>query len=191
VGSQISPETARAVTALVQDEAAALLGYACTLPGVSLHDAEDLVQATFQTAAMDWERLLCHLDPESRRRRLFRVLKNKAIDTWRKVGSRQVPSEHLRCIPDKKHDPYRHTVSSIVLQHCWDRIAGMPMTRQKVAFLRWGEEWTSAEIADLLGISQATVRGHLKQARDELTEALGPKLTLIDSDDDMGEGVEW
>jgi DNA-directed RNA polymerase specialized sigma24 family protein len=76
----ISDEAADAVELLFMTEAAGLFRYAWTLPGASHSDAEDLVQVTFYAAAAQWERLLSQLDDESRRRWLYRVLRNKAID---------------------------------------------------------------------------------------------------------------
>jgi DNA-directed RNA polymerase specialized sigma24 family protein len=67
----------------------------------------------------------------------------------------------------------------------------MPPMRQRVAFLRWGEEWTCAEIAEWLGISSSTVRAHLKHARDELAVVIGPDVPFAESGDDSGEGVTW
>jgi RNA polymerase sigma-70 factor (ECF subfamily) len=65
----------------------------------------------------------------------------------------------------------------------------MPESRQRIAFLKWGEDWSSAEIAKLMGISQSTVRAHLKLARDELRVAIGSQILFDDSDDDTDEGV--
>jgi len=192
VGSRISRATAEAVACLFRAEAAGLFGYASTLPNVSRSDAEDLVQVTFQAAATEWDRQLEFLDHESRRRWLYRVLRNKAIDQWRTHGSRQVPSERLADVSERGHDTYLHAVNSITLKRCWDRIGKMPEARQRVAFLRWNEEWSSPEIAELLGISQSTVRAHLKLARDELAEEIGPEVPFADlGDETSSEGVTW
>ena len=59
--------------------------------------------------------------------------------------------------------------------------------RQKVAFLRWNEDWSAAEIAGWLGIAQATVRGHLKEARDELIIQVGAQVPFI-GDPEIDEG---
>lgn len=66
----------------------------------------------------------------------------------------------------------------------------MPPARQKVAFLRWGLEWTSAEVAEWLGIDSSTVRRHLKLARDQMAAEIGPDVPFAE-DDDSGEGVTW
>ena len=59
--------------------------------------------------------------------------------------------------------------------------------RQKIAFLRWNEEWTSGEIATWLGIAQATVRGHLRDARKDLRSQAGADVPFI-SDPEIDEG---
>ena len=80
-----------------------------------------------------------------------------------------------------------HALSSTALTKCWAVIQGMPPVRQKVAYLRWSEDRSSAEIADLLGISPNTVRGHLKVARDELMVQVGADVPFI-SDPEIDEG---
>jgi RNA polymerase sigma-70 factor (ECF subfamily) len=189
VGRRISAETAKAVAALFESEASALFGYACTLPGVSRSDAEDLVQVTFQEVVINWEWSLCGLDQESLRRWLYRVLRNKTIDQWRKYGSRQVPLDRPESASGPLEETYRDALCSITLQRCWDTISTMPETRQRVAFLKWGEDWSTAEIAEFLGISRSTVRVHLKQARDQLAVAIGPDAPFAYSGESTGEGA--
>jgi RNA polymerase sigma-70 factor, ECF subfamily len=188
VVNQIPAETAEAMAALFRAEARGLFGYASTLPNVTKPDAEDLVQVTFQEAALAWERL-GSLDEETRRKWLYRVLRNKAIDQWRAHGSRQSSWEQIDTAVSPALGTYRAALSSIALQRCWDMIKLMPQARQRIAFLKWGEEWSSAEIARLMGISQSTVRGQLKLARDELAVAVGPQVPF--AEDDADEGVAW
>jgi RNA polymerase sigma-70 factor, ECF subfamily len=145
-------------------------------------DAEDLVQLTFQVAALNWEYCLSQLAEESRRKWLYRVLRNKAIDRWR-------ADEHIRLLPEVAEAPVaadqdtsRQALSRIALRKCWAAIRHMPPVRQRVAFLRWGEDWKPKEIAALLGVSQDTVRAHLKRARDELVVQIGPEVPFIDAD---------
>ena len=170
-----------------QAEAMGLFRYAHTLPNVNRPEAEDLVQVTFQTAALEWERRLSFLDESSRRKWLYRVLRNKAIDRWRAIGSRELSSGQAAGRSGPAQETHNRALSSIVLQRCWDRIAEMPEARQRIAFLKWSEEWTSSEIADLLGISQSTVRAQLKLARDDLAAEIGPEVQFGDT----GEEVAW
>jgi RNA polymerase sigma factor (sigma-70 family) len=187
MGDQISSEAADAMERLFRAEAAGLFGYARTLPGVSRSDAEDLVQVTFQAAAVEWERRLRRLDEESRRGWLYRVLRNKAIDQWRGGTSRrlQAGAEAAEEAPAPLRETDHDALCSITLQRCWDRIGSMPAMRQRVAFLKWGEDWASRDIADLLGITQSTVRVHLKLARDELAKEIGPEVPFTVSGDEV------
>jgi RNA polymerase sigma-70 factor (ECF subfamily) len=189
VGDQISAEAAEAVERLFRAEATGLFRYACTLPAVSRSDAEDLVQVTFHAAAVEWERRLCRLDEESCRRWLYRVLRNKAIDQWRGFVSRWLSLESIDAVPVPPRDTHHDALCSIALERCWAKIAKMPALRQRVAFLKWGEDWSTADIASLLGITQSTVRVHLKLARDELAEVVGPEVPFTDSGDFTDEGV--
>jgi RNA polymerase sigma factor (sigma-70 family) len=176
VDDPISAEAADAVEVLFRAEAARLFGYACTLPSVSRSDAEDLLQVTFYAAAVEWERRLSCLDEESRRRWLYRVLRNKAIDQWRASKPFRLSPEPVEAMPLTLRETHHEALCSIVLQRCWGRIGRMPTMRQRVAFLKWGEDWSCADIANLLGITTSTVRAHLKLARDELAAEIGPEV---------------
>jgi RNA polymerase sigma-70 factor (ECF subfamily) len=129
------------------------------------------------------ERRLSRLDEESRRRWLYRVLRNKAVDQWRAGEGRRLSSEPAEAMPAASLDTHHAALCSIVLQRCWDRVSRMPAVRQRVASLKWGEDWSCADIADLLGITLSTVRAHLKLARDELAAEIGPEVPFVSSAD--------
>ena len=182
----IPPEHAEEVGKLYVQAAPELFGYACTLPQVDPTRAEDLVQVAFQEAAVCWDKLGA-LDTERRRQWLFTVVRNKAIDEWRRnrcVEPGADPPERSRSAAE----PCTQVLSTLALRNCWSAIERMPPTRQRVAFLRWNEEWSTREIADWLGIAPATVRWHLKSARDELIEQVGPAVPFLDDPGDTCDG---
>ena len=185
---QIRKEVAFAVEVLYLEIAADLVAFATTLPGMDHTRAEDSVQEAFHAAALAWDDKLAGRSPEDRRRWLFSVVKNKTIDQWRKdrnLEQRSNPSEG-----SWSSDPTADcAISSATLARCWDAIQGMPSVRGKVAFLRWSEDWTTSEIATWLEISQATVRGHLKVARDELLLQLGADIPIIGDPEIDGGGA--
>jgi RNA polymerase sigma-70 factor (ECF subfamily) len=186
VTARIPPEHADEVGKLYARTAPALFGYARTLPQVGPARAEDLVQVAFQEAAVCWDKLAA-LDGERRRQWLFAVVRNKAIDEWRRdrrVQAEADPADYARPAPE----PVAQVLSTLALQKCWAAIERMPPTRQRVAFLRWNEEWSTREIADWLGVASATVRWHLKIARDELVEQAGSAVPFLDGPDDTGDG---
>jgi len=185
VSRRISHDIAAEVERLFVDAASALFSYACTLPGVDRPTAEDLVQESFHDAALSWDKLAGR-DLEGRRQWLFKAVRNKAIDHWRK-NVRCEPSSELVELPFAVEDTAHRVLLTAALARCWSVVQGMPPVRQKVAFLRWNEDWSAAEIAGWLGIAQATVRGHLKEARDELIIQVGAQVPFI-GDPEIDEG---
>jgi len=182
---RLSEEDGAEITRLFRVTAADLYAFACTLPAVDRPMAEDLVQEAFRAAVAAWGTLAGRSD-EGRRRWLFTVVRNKTISQWRKdrntVTSPDPPERPA--FGDSTAD---QVLSATAAAKCWKVIEGMPPVRQKVAFLRWNEEWTSAEIASWLGITQATVRGHLRDARKDLRGQAGADVPFI-TDPEIDEG---
>jgi RNA polymerase sigma-70 factor (ECF subfamily) len=181
----ISEEDAAQITRLFREISAELHAFACTLPNVDSDRADDLIQEAFQAAITRWDDL-ARRDSEGRRRWLFRVVRNKTIDRWRKERNTATSPDppEPRSTGDVTAD---RVLSAMALAKCWAVVQGMPPIRQQVAFLRWSEAWTSAEIASWLGISQVTVRGHLMVARGELMEQVRADIPFI-SDPEIDEG---
>jgi RNA polymerase sigma factor (sigma-70 family) len=185
VTRRISEDIAAEITVLFLATAPGLRAYACTLPNVDESKADDLVQEAFQAATLAWNNMAGR-DMAGRRAWLFAVVRNKTVDQWRKDRN-SVPITELPEPPFFRDPTADYALSGMALAKCWAVIQGMPPIRKKVAFLRWSEGWTSAEIGDWLGISQATVRGHLRAARGELMIEAGADVSFI-SDPEIDEG---
>ncbi|MCP9953811.1 RNA polymerase sigma factor [Actinomadura madurae] len=186
----ISPEEQAAVCVLFRAEAEGLFAFAwAALTQGDAETARDLVQQTFQAAILAWADLAVR-DTEGQRRWLYRVLKNKAIDEWRKQR-RVCPVDEVETDDPIDHDSLevgRQVLCAAALQECWNLIAKMPSDRARVAHLCWGEGWTTREIADELGIAASTVRGHIMKARNELLLRVGPQVPFIDDPEEEGWG---
>jgi RNA polymerase sigma-70 factor (ECF subfamily) len=145
------------------------------------HAARDLVQEVFQAAAMQWGQFRSY-DEEHRVHWLFRVLRNKYVDLIRahKREPDAAPPDHDWAAPD---ETARQALCAVTLHKCWAVIEQMPPEQHRVAVLRWAASWTSAEIAEALGIKPSTVRVHLMNARKGLLNVVGPDLPF-------GEGTE-
>jgi RNA polymerase sigma factor (sigma-70 family) len=155
--------------------------------------AEDLVQDAFVAALHSWGKVGI-LRPEGQQRWLFAVLLNKAVDTWRKIGRIDVTNTF-----DDLHRPgfadetYTQAACSMAWQRAFEIIQQMPPMRHHVVCLRWIAGWSVAEISIELGIQRATVRVHLKHARDTLITAIGPDVPFLDElpvDEPSQEGVQ-
>lgn len=121
-------------------EAAELNAYARSLPGTTACTAEDLVQTAFHEAIFAWS-TVGRYAPDEQRRWLRRVLRNKAIDDWRR--HRRVDVVDLATAVLEPGPPATAAGElaelSITLASCWAEIRRMPLVRQRVAFLVWGE----------------------------------------------------
>ncbi len=133
----------------------------------SLEDAQDVAQGVLLTL---WQ----SLDRYDASRRfdtwLYRVTVNAAIDHLRKKGPRGV----LQPLPDDPSAPvFRsgadgadRTVERAEIQKVFYRLAAGLAPRQRAAFvLRELQGLSTADTAEVLEVTESTVRNHLLQAR--------------------------
>jgi RNA polymerase sigma-70 factor (ECF subfamily) len=150
------------------------------------HLAQDLVQETFQAAAVQWGALRTY-DASGRRAWLYQVLKNKVFDQWRATTRSVIGLAGQDLAADL--DTPRTAVSNLLLQKCWKVIDCMPTAQRRVALLRWQGDWTNREIGEHLDIAQSTVRVHLRNARSALAADLGDEVVFPSDwrEEDLGE----
>lgn len=188
--TRISKDARREVEYFYIETQWSLSRYAYGITGGDLHLTEDVMQETYRAAALKWEKI--RERPRNEQDAwLRRVLKNKVIDHWRTAGR----VENYDCIDAATSTPeltHSAALDSIALERCWLAVKGMPRVRQRVAFLRWRADWSIAEIAEHLGIAQATARGHLMAARATLRGEVGPDLSFTDDPeiDETDDGVK-
>ena len=58
------------------------------------------------------------------------------------------------------------------LRFVWEAVKGLPDTQREVIHLFYQEGYKTAEIAEILGRKEATIRSDLKRARERLKEIL-------------------
>ncbi|MFI9643979.1 RNA polymerase sigma factor [Micromonospora sp. NPDC051925] len=169
---------------LYVQEADDLYGYARSRSWVRTSDALDLVQTTFHEAIHAWEKVE-PLGSDERRRWLRQVLRNKAVDLWRKqnVVDLAVDVSHLRSTSDD--ETAEHVELVIALTSCWRAIEQMPPVRRTVAYLVWGKAWEVKRVSDHLALADSTVRGHLREARKQLRANVGHLVPFIDDEEEQ------
>ena len=140
-----SPALLRTAYLLVRDEAM----------------AEDLLQTALTKAWFAWERI--DGDPE---RYVRRILATTAASWWRRRWHRELPTAAL---------PERSTADGRVTgdgagrdQDLWNAVGRLPARQRAVVVLRWLEDRTEAETADLLGCSVGTVKSQCSKALAKL-----------------------
>ena len=137
------------------------------------HDAEDLVQGALVKAVGVWHRIGDDPEPYVRR-----ILVNDNISRWRRHRGRVVPSER---VDDGRAAPAPDTETRLDLEAA---LAALPPRQRTVVVLRYFEDLTERQTADLMGTSVGTVKS---QARDALAglRRVVPDLTVHESAPDQ------
>jgi len=154
------------MTALYQDHGPALNAAARRL--ISDPDAaQDLVA---ETMAIAWQKLPT-LDQNATRRWLLRVLHNRGIDAWR-VSRRSDPlalTDAETALATYLPDPQ--------LLDLWAAVEKLAARRKRALLMRHIEGFSVAEIAEVLKISENSVKTHLRLALVDLRVSLGSVTT--------------
>jgi RNA polymerase sigma-70 factor (sigma-E family) len=132
----------------------ALLRYGYVLSGNS-EDAADLVQEALARLGDAWTRVRNKDDPEGYVRTTMVRLH---IRSWRRRRRESL----VATVPDHgAHDRYGDA-------DLWAELQRLPRRQRAVLVLRYYEDLSDQEIADLLGVSRGTVRSQAARALDKL-----------------------
>ncbi|MEV0326259.1 SigE family RNA polymerase sigma factor [Micromonospora echinospora] len=134
------------------------------------HLAEDLVQQTFLSVAGRWERLVAEGDPDAYVRK---VLYHQHVSWWRRA--RRITHVSLTGVDRPLPDRTDQVGVTVAVQRALTRLG----PRQRAALvLRYFEDLTEAETAEVLGCRVGTVKS---QVRDGLARlrTLAPELAEL------------
>ena len=154
----------------VRERGAALLRFAYLLCG-DAHLAEDLVQEGLARCHRAWRRITDGGEPEAYVRKA--VLRQYL--SWlrrRSSGERAVaePAAYVRSRPDGSEEVAGRDL-------LWRLLGGLPRMQRAVLVLRFYEDMAYPQIAELLGIREATVRVHVHKGLSALR--VSPRLDEI------------
>ena len=139
----------------------ALVRTAYLLTG-SQHAAEDLVQTTLTRLYLAWDRISDHQHVDAYARK---ALVNEHRSTWRRASRRlEVLSE---APPETAHQAGQYDGER---EAVWRFVQGLPPRQRAVIVLRYYEDLSEAETADLLGISTGTVKSQASRALASLRD---------------------
>lgn len=135
------------------------------------HGAEDLVQTTLAKVYLSWDRIQRRevIDAYARR-----ILVNEHNSLWRRAWKRrEVSSDEL---PDRvgQVDEYDEGRSG----ELWDFVQTLPRKQRAVVVLRYYEELSEAETAEVLGISVGTVKSQASRALATLRRTAAERLSV-------------
>jgi RNA polymerase sigma-70 factor (sigma-E family) len=157
--------------AFVRARSAALLGYGYLLAG-NPHDAADLTQEALARLSQSWDRLHGKDNPEAYVRTTMARLH---ISWWR----RRRREHSVGVLPEQGYSDERlaRADGDIGL---WQAVVALPRRQRVVLVLRYYEQYTDEEIADLLGISRGTVRSQAARGLDKLRKTTADVLGTAD-----------
>jgi RNA polymerase sigma-70 factor (sigma-E family) len=155
--------------AFVRARSSALMRTAYLLTG-DVHLAEDLLQDTLARVAERWSAVIRAGNVEAYVRRM---LYHRAVDRWRRRRAR-VPETLGAAPPTDRHQPDDADIIArrVVLR---DALARLTPRQRAVLVLRFYEDYTEVQTADVLGCSVNTVKSQTRHALARL-RSLGPDL---------------
>jgi RNA polymerase sigma-70 factor, ECF subfamily len=155
---------------LVQRHQDAVFGYACRMLR-NRADAEDVTQEALLQMWRRWG----SFNPLKTRPWIMRVTHNLCVDVIRRrdrASGREVPAEPavLEAVPDagESRDPARMADQSMLRERIEAAIQTLPPTLRSVFVLRELQDLKCAQIADVLGMPESTVKVYLFRARNHL-----------------------
>ena len=140
---------------------ASLLRTAYLLTG-DRHTAEDLVQTAFAKLYLAWDKVQQQGSIDGYVRR---ILVNENNSLWRRAWKRrEFATDEM---PDRPHhDEYDGGAG----RELWELVQTLPRKARAVVVLRYYEELSEAETAEVLGISVGTVKSQASRALATLRE---------------------
>ena len=145
--------------ALVAERGNALLASAVLLTG-SRAAGEDLLQAALERLMRSWGRV-----SEDRERYLRRTMYHLAVDQWRRRGRR--PEVAMTHEPPSATD----ATEALDLRDALSRaLSALPPRQRAVLVLRYWEQLSEAEAAEVLGCSVGTVKSTASRGLSRLRE---------------------
>jgi RNA polymerase sigma-70 factor (sigma-E family) len=148
----------------VRSRGRALLRAAYLLTG-NMADAEDLVQSALAKTYQAWDRIE---DPAAIDGYVRRAMVNTHISWWRRRKVDEFPTDE---IPDQ---PVADISAESDLHDTLQRaIEKLPHRMRAAVVLRFYEDMTEAEVADVLGVSQGTVKSTVSRAVAKLRSDAG------------------
>lgn len=172
VGLQIGEVTERGLSAVTDfeafaaDEGKRLTRLAFLLSGDE-EDARDIVQEALARAYVNWDRVRTTDNPRAYVRR---IVVNTGRTWWRRHRLYEVPSADLAARHDLAAFSPEEVADAVTV---WQMCLGLPRHQRVAVVLRFYEDLSYAEIADLTDCTESTARSRVFRGLDALRLSLG------------------
>jgi RNA polymerase sigma-70 factor (sigma-E family) len=129
-------------------------------------DAEDLLQTALAKTSLAWDRIR---EREALDGYVRRVMVNTQTSWWRRKKVDEYPTDTL---PER--GTQRDATDDLALHDAlWTALAGLPKRQRAMVVLRYYEDLSEAETADVLGVSVGTVKSTTSRALLKLRDSSG------------------
>ncbi len=155
-------------TDFVRSHSATLFRTAYLMTG-DYQRAEDLLQSTFVRLYQRWPRVRDMQRPVGYARK---VLVSQSTSWWRRRSSHEAP--RLRIDQPDQVDLVRDLDEH---ERVWTAVLSLPPRQRAVMVLRYYEDLTEAEIAEMLDMAPGTVKSHAHAASRRLAQMLAEPVT--------------
>jgi len=162
----VSEESHPSFDAFVAARGSALLRHAYVLTG-DRYLAEDLVQETLAHLYRRWDRVAATTSPEA----YVKTSVTRQFLSWRRRrSSGERPTDHVPESPSA-YDGTDAVDDDDVL---WRLLARLPRKQRAILALRFYDDQSDLQIAEILGVSASTVRSQASRALATLRDQLSP-----------------
>jgi len=148
--------------AFVSARSPSLLWFAHVLTG-DPHTAEDVVQTALAKTAVAWPRVRRKDNPEGYVRRAIVTTHLNALrrKPWREQPQAVIPDDAGAARPEHELDER---------DAMWTALSALPARQRAVLVLRYYEDLSEADIADVLGCSRGTVKSQAAKGLSRLRQ---------------------
>jgi RNA polymerase sigma-70 factor (sigma-E family) len=162
----VDPSIEREFTVFVSERGYSLLRAAYALTG-DQHAADDLVQTALAKAFVNWRRIRGDVEPYVRR-----IIYNDGVSRWRRAARR--PELSVTVVPERPAagDLVAETHLRMVLRAA---LLSLPPRQRAVLVLRYLEDMSVEQTADVLGCRPGTVVSQASRALAKLREVIQPR----------------
>jgi RNA polymerase sigma-70 factor (sigma-E family) len=159
-----------------------LLRTALLLTGQNQAEAEDLLQLALERAYRHWARVCRSGEPE---RYVRGILANASADRWRRLARR---AEWPLSAPGADPAMPDHSVAVADRDYLLRALAALPPRQRAVLVLRYFDDLSEAETAQMLGCSLGTVKSQAARGLARLRDPAGPSTARRSTAAPGGEG---
>ncbi len=127
------------------------------------HQAEDVLQTSLAKLYLAWDKVNDRASVDAYVRR---IMVNENNSLWRRAWKKREYATDQLPEGDPHHDAYDEGLGAVL----WQVVQTLPPKARAVVVLRYYEQLSEAETADVLGISVGTVKSQCSRALASLRE---------------------